>query len=189
MQGSAHFYLFFLLQTGLFSFLLLPFSHVFSDSQPPTLRSPGTVGDDFVIRCCSLMTQVSLAVWFQQGDGIRPLGNGLSCTHRKEACSKWPKSLEVSKQSSAFSSGLQNVSCCSTAAPWPSSSGQVASSVWNRHLFPMTSSVCALSLMLSLAWPSLVHMCLLCEAATSRSRSVSFSALLRGVSLSHMSSL
>lgn len=36
----------YLLQAGLFFFLLLPFSHVFSDSQPPTLRSAGTARDD-----------------------------------------------------------------------------------------------------------------------------------------------
>lgn len=32
-----------------FFFLLLPFSHVFSDSQPPTQQSTGTARDDFVI--------------------------------------------------------------------------------------------------------------------------------------------
>lgn len=99
------------------------------------------------------------------------------------------KAWKSSKQSSAFNSGLQNVSCCSTAAPWPSLSGWVASCVWNRDLCLMTSSVCALSLMLPLAWPSLVPMCLPCEAARSHNWSLPFSPLHRGVSLSHTNSL
>lgn len=44
----------YLLRAGLFFFPLLPFSHVFSDSQPPTLQSTGTARDDFVIRWCFL---------------------------------------------------------------------------------------------------------------------------------------
>lgn len=55
------------------------------------------------------------------------LGTGWSCTHLREACSKWPKSSEVSKQSSVVSSGPQNTSYWSTALTCPGSSGRVIS--------------------------------------------------------------
>lgn len=121
----------YLLQAGLFFFLLLPFSHVFSDSQPPTQRSTGTARDDFVIRWCFLddpsfpCNLIPSRGWCQASGTF---GNGLHCTHLREACSKWPKSLKVSKQSTVFSSGPQNMTYWSARALLGESSCSVLSS-------------------------------------------------------------
>lgn len=179
----------YLLQAGLFFFLLLPFSHVFSDSQPPTLRSAGTSRDDFVIRWCFLddpsfpCNLIPSRGWYQASGTF---GNGLSCTHLRGACSKWPKSLKVSKQSPVFSSGPQNMSYWSARALLGASPRSVLSSplasplvlssslqagsrsrVCMRHPCQMTSNVYAAP-MLSLLCPSLVSVCLVCEISRSR---------------------